>query len=350
MNSKISEMNEGRIEWMDVARGIGMLLVIIGHSRMGFSSKIVGTFHMPLFFMLAGMTFNIQKYENIKILISKKIISLGIPYVLFSVLRMFRRAILNGIGYRNYDLLKGIIGIFLGSIRNTEYDTGLWFLTCIFVVQIISYIIIKQLKNKIVILGVGVVLFIVGGCVCIYFPINLPFNADSACVALIFFLIGSVFREDFVCKRRMSYFFGALLCMTVNIFISACYTNFYSVAIGMWEDSYQNLMMFFISGCFGSLGIIYMGKIFSGNFIKVLGKNSLYFYCMHGLVVGEVSTVCKKMISYLGVSGNLVAEEVGELVFLVIVTGICWIFMPFYQKIMERIFKLAKSIEGGRIP
>ena len=50
---------EKRIEWVDIAKGIAILLVIIGHTvKFGsLSRNIIFSFHMPLFFILSGYTF-----------------------------------------------------------------------------------------------------------------------------------------------------------------------------------------------------------------------------------------------------------------------------------------------------
>lgn len=53
-----------RIEYIDIARGIGILLVVMGHNDFGLVSpffyKIIYSFHMPLFFFLSGMFFKAE--------------------------------------------------------------------------------------------------------------------------------------------------------------------------------------------------------------------------------------------------------------------------------------------------
>ena len=49
---------KNRIDYIDAARGIAMLLVILGHccsSNTGVVNRTVLSFHMPLFFFLSGM-------------------------------------------------------------------------------------------------------------------------------------------------------------------------------------------------------------------------------------------------------------------------------------------------------
>lgn len=46
-----------RIEWVDIAKGFGIILVVIGHmvKGNGIVGQYIWAFHMPLFFFLSGM-------------------------------------------------------------------------------------------------------------------------------------------------------------------------------------------------------------------------------------------------------------------------------------------------------
>lgn len=53
-----------RVEWIDCAKGIAMILVIFGHTVLNWGSPleqvlrgIIFSFHMPLFFILSCVTF-----------------------------------------------------------------------------------------------------------------------------------------------------------------------------------------------------------------------------------------------------------------------------------------------------
>ena len=58
-----------RINWIDIAKGITIILVIIGHLNVKWFPKLdivineIYTFHMPLFFMLSGLTLKIKDEE-----------------------------------------------------------------------------------------------------------------------------------------------------------------------------------------------------------------------------------------------------------------------------------------------
>lgn len=48
-----------RVIWVDLVKAIAMFLVVFGHlntvADFGFPEQVVYTFHMPLFFIVAGM-------------------------------------------------------------------------------------------------------------------------------------------------------------------------------------------------------------------------------------------------------------------------------------------------------
>ena len=71
-------MVEKRVEWIDMAKGIGLLFVFLGHLKTPFLFTWIYTFHMPLFFFLSGLVYNHSRnYGNG---ITKRFTRLVIPY------------------------------------------------------------------------------------------------------------------------------------------------------------------------------------------------------------------------------------------------------------------------------
>ena len=58
-------MNKSRLEYFDIYRGFGILLMVMGHVGFGihFYHYIHG-FHMPLFFLVSGYFTNPEKEKN----------------------------------------------------------------------------------------------------------------------------------------------------------------------------------------------------------------------------------------------------------------------------------------------
>src|SRR5512144_3032083 len=58
------ESMKKRLEYIDIAKGIGILLVVMGHNDFSLVSpffyKFIYAFHMPLFFFLSGMFFKAE--------------------------------------------------------------------------------------------------------------------------------------------------------------------------------------------------------------------------------------------------------------------------------------------------
>lgn len=69
--------NKDRIIYIDVLKGIGILLVVLGHM---YNSKLIYCFHMPLFFLLYGFLF---KFKERKFQIVSSTRRFMLPYFSF---------------------------------------------------------------------------------------------------------------------------------------------------------------------------------------------------------------------------------------------------------------------------
>ncbi len=55
-------MKKNRMNYLDMAKGIGILLMIVGHTiSLGWQKDLIYSFHMPLFFVCSGMTMTLSK-------------------------------------------------------------------------------------------------------------------------------------------------------------------------------------------------------------------------------------------------------------------------------------------------
>lgn len=71
---------------IDVAKGIGIILVVVAHAGMP-GSAIVNRFHMAFFFFLSGLTVSERYLEDIKsvgLFVWKRIKGLYVPFVVFN--------------------------------------------------------------------------------------------------------------------------------------------------------------------------------------------------------------------------------------------------------------------------
>ena len=61
---KIGIKMSKRIEWIDIAKGILIVLVVLGHSEIsGIAASVINSFHMAASFFLAGLTIMWTSYK-----------------------------------------------------------------------------------------------------------------------------------------------------------------------------------------------------------------------------------------------------------------------------------------------
>lgn len=78
--NRIKDGLDRKIE-LDVVKGIGIIIMVIGHTHFsdGFLNHYIYAFHMPLFFVISGMLFrkNTLKEENPKLYLNLILFSGG---------------------------------------------------------------------------------------------------------------------------------------------------------------------------------------------------------------------------------------------------------------------------------
>lgn len=73
-----------RESYLDIAKGLGIIMVILGHIEIGFATKWLYSFHLPLFFFVSGICFHYK--ENFFHYLKKKVKRCLIPYFVFGIL------------------------------------------------------------------------------------------------------------------------------------------------------------------------------------------------------------------------------------------------------------------------
>ena len=120
--------------WVDSAKGIGIILVIMGHllysSDIPWLNQIIYSFHMPLFFILSGY---VQKKEFKPGFIKNRAKRLLIPYIAFSIMGILYfglRLIHQGLS------IPEILADFL-YVNGEVSNHPLWFLIVLFEISVI---------------------------------------------------------------------------------------------------------------------------------------------------------------------------------------------------------------------
>ena len=159
MRSDIKKIRN-RIEWVDICKFLGILAIYIGHfgTDAGDAYVFVFKYHVPLFFFLSGCMDNFDKYDNYFKYIINKIKTILIPFFSYALLAIILESISTN---ADIDIIRNWINIICrGCIRDQFFAGGLWFLTCLFIIQII-FKIFKYFKNKFLIIFLSLICVVI---------------------------------------------------------------------------------------------------------------------------------------------------------------------------------------------
>ena len=184
-NSNLSKPKR-RIDWIDSAKGIGIILVVFSHLAFRdtqYSVDVVFSFHMPLFFFLSGIVFSNK--DSFKIFLLKRIRSLYIPFLVFLTIDYFIYFIFNYDSLLITDFLITLVKQCIGYDLISDaylFNGPIWFLCALFFSELCFYFITK-LHN------IFIVLSILAGIIGAYFiRFNLPFGIGYIFSSTIFYL------------------------------------------------------------------------------------------------------------------------------------------------------------------
>lgn len=189
-----------RNQHVDIARGIAIIFVIVGHVSSAFIKEVAYCFNIPLFFIIAGMLINTRK--KTLSFIKDKAIRLLLPITFWT---LFSHLILSAPNIDFQHMFKELYSIIYGAHLMPEelYDIFAplpWFLPCLFASNIIFYFLLKikekkKVKNNLFALMVFFLAF-VGfalsnfGIYCINWCPKLPYALDLALFAQIYMWVG----------------------------------------------------------------------------------------------------------------------------------------------------------------
>ena len=90
----------GKIDEVDILKGIGICLVLVAHSAGGFVHTFAYSFHMPLFIFVSGWLFYYTRLSDAasakwpyKAMLKEKIIRFGIPFIVFTLFGIILKSV-----------------------------------------------------------------------------------------------------------------------------------------------------------------------------------------------------------------------------------------------------------------
>ncbi len=275
-------------DWLDIFRGIGAILVIVGHLIYSASNlKIyIFSFHMPLFFFAAGYLF---KYENnIKNFIIKKIKKLLVPYFVFAFISFLTTFFLQKIIFD----LKTTLKYYFFVNGYIYYNTTLWFLIIMFFVTIIFQIYLhleqKYNFNKKTSIWIFMICVLIVCVIFYYKKIKLLFGIEIVPHALLIAGIGYIYKsnkkilkQNLETKLKLKNHKIKYLLISL-LFIGSYYLALKNGRINMSTCQFQNYFLYLLVAFLGIFiySIIAKEKIMANNnVLKRFNELSLFMLC-----------------------------------------------------------------------
>ena len=317
--------------WIDVLRGIGIIIVILGHTSPPFNKFIYG-FHMPLFFILSGYLWKPKE----KRLIVDGLRRYIIPYFTLCGINLLIEITKGAFSNDSISLGKYVIGIFY-SRGTTEWMPNcspLWFLTAIFI-ALFLYEIIHKINNYII---QALVILLLGLCSALlsYFDIfKLLFNIDTAMMGTVFILTGSVLRKyDILGKiKRYTLPKKVLVFVIISTFgvFGICYNPIDMVNFD--NNRYGDVLLMLIGAVSISLVLIFLCYVIKwkgliANGLSWFGRHTIFimgFDYFSGGVASKILTKTRLQNWASMFAMKILILLVGCLIWTAIVRKIKWV-------------------------
>ena len=276
---------DGRIMYWDIAKGLAILLMILGHTALpDYLRIIIFSFHMPFFIIANG--YFIKSYD-IKRTFCCSVQTLLYPYIVVCLISSVIYAFAGSgeVPFLTLFLhkIKAMIGgMSIASARFEDFDSVLvvWFVCCLFITRNLYVIIMKKCENYNTGIWVVVItlLAIMGRCIGKYYAF-MPWSLDVALVSLIFIAFGDWMRKSNYLKK--GYFYTLVIPFAVWIYFLQMGLN-----IELAARKYPMGILSMIEAIAGSVVLVAVSRFLS-KFIGVslimawIGRNSMIILGIH---------------------------------------------------------------------
>ncbi|MBE6878116.1 MAG: acyltransferase [Ruminococcaceae bacterium] len=286
--------NKKRIAWVDVAKAIAIIFVLIIHYDRRAAGRIAALglmFCVQLFFFLSGMFANCEKY-SLKEYIKRQAKALMLPYAVFSVINIVFHYLFNR-GLPPEVFKEIVINIILAR-RNYMLVAAMWFLPCLFLVSTLYKLLTMAIKNK-------KILFLLCFAASAYAKVFmqepiLPFTANQAIRFLVYFAAGSMiypfakdlsiekFREQNIKVKSAIIVYTVVAAVLIYILYKKEYIIYFENDFLFYSSLFINTVMII-----SFVVIISVLLAWCVPLVKI-GQNTLGFCCLENINRAVVNT------------------------------------------------------------
>ncbi|WP_413666317.1 acyltransferase family protein [Mucilaginibacter sp. Mucisp86] len=310
-----NDISRSRLNWIDYAKGLGIILVVFGHVIKGlitvklidptffyYSVNFVYSFHMPLFFVLSGYFFlNSFNKRGTWPFVKIKLETIAYPFVIWSIIQTVIEIKLSA--YTNNHLHSDVLASCL-YIPRSQF----WFLYALFFINILNVLFFKITKKwgLLISLMVWIAYYIMPAAVH-------DFGKDTfekVFVNLIYFQTG-IFLSQYAGLTKKIISNGYLFILNLIIYSCSLYIYFNYPHTAWYNEIFCQL-----SGCFSVFFICeFLAQKSILKFLEYLGINSLAIYLVHLLAGNGCRIVLSK---FLHINNSAILIVSGVLIGLIV--------------------------------
>ena len=269
-----------RLDYIDIAKGLGIILVILSHTDYPEIMYYTSPFFVPIFFFCSGYTSS-RKEISIKSCYKRVAIRLLKPYLFFNILLLlifheFSLRAICGILYSRYCLFPfGTTQDICRFMIIGNYP--LWFLTCMVVAYLLYEILIYYSRYRYYLITI----YFIFSTLTTYCPVLLPWSLDTAPIMAIFMFCATFIKKEQpqVFSSRKPHPIVILSIILYFLFIPFCYDI--NISVRMYGPY---ILAYVISALTGSIVLIYLSRFIQGSiigkFLQQTGIHSLTIFCM----------------------------------------------------------------------
>ena len=283
-------MTSKRIDFIDLAKGVCIILVVFGHT--GYPIRIPGwsIVRMPLYFMLSGLFF--KDYGGWRQFIVKKTNKILIPFLFFYLTGCL---VFYLIKWLKPELLitdaRGIMDIF----DNRQFFNGpIWFLLALYWCNVFFCGITTRIKSDI---GKFIVICILGfvGWYLGYRGIFIPLFIDVALTSMPFFTMGYFLKKTNILYPNNFDKYNIFL-FAAFWFISWCIDQNLYQRLSLHYNAIEGWSTYLLS--FTSvMSVLFLCKFLKRiPFITYVGRYSIIILCVHHLIYRPLIVFCRMIL------------------------------------------------------
>lgn len=339
-------MDDTRIGAIDIAKGIGIILVIIGHALYSDNTIriFVYTFHMPLFFILAGMVMksperNQSIFENF--LAERKLIRAycfySVLFIIFDVAVRFFIQKEIGPGGLFWDFYQTVV--FYGI-------NVLWFLTTLALAKVLAKRICLISVKRVYWLAIGIALFAAGSTISVhiqwldmgkyrlvYYPLVAVLRAVSSAVYVLWgYMVSETVRGY---ARRNNIVFTACTALLAVLFLLLIFryagnVDIHIMRMGNWSIAFVCAILGFTAVFGASLLLDKVGVI--SRLLSYMGIHSLFIMATHDYL--KIRVIVDRVLQALDLLNRQYTVLLQIILLIVIECTLCKICSPYVDKII----------------